>query len=283
MKRLVRTELDKALRNQWFVVAVAIATILAVASAGMSIDMQRTFGLSMSQDEWMGMGATGAYSSWVFVGTGDLFVSGIFFFILPLLVTLPYCASLLDEENTGALAHQYANASRRHVITARYIAVFISSGLVAAIPLMVNFAVLLCCVPASTPEVSSNLYMAMVEQELWSGLYYSLPLLYVVANTALDFILAGAWGGAVLAFSTIARGRVELLVGSYLMVLAIDFGSKYLFGLLGVQAVNVSLLSLLHAGNSGIVRTPLPIMLLIVFLFGISVFLLKRFLGRDLL
>lgn len=282
MRELMSVELNKALKNPWFYIALAIGCALAIWSAATSIETQFHAGLSLSRDEWLGTGATGIYSSWIIVGTGDLFISGIFFLILPLLVLLPYAWSLQTEIQNGVLMHEYVCHTRKEVLTSRYIAAFVSSGLVVAIPLIVNLAVLVCFVPATTPEVMSNIYMGMREEELWSYFYYTHPFIYVILNTIYDFVVAGAWGGFVLAISFFIENRVMLLVGSYVAVLAVDFFNKYMFGILDLQAFNFSLLSLLHAGNSSIFRSALPAMMVPCLLIALAVVFLRWFSRRDL-
>ncbi len=282
MRALVSVELNKAFKNPWFYIAALIGCSLAVASAYMSIQSQYNGGLSAQEDEWLGTGATGAFATWILVGTGDLFVSGVFFYILPLLVLIPYCWSLQTEILSGALAHEYTSHTRRETLAARYIAVFVSSGATAVIPLLVNQVVLMCFVPSSVPEVTSNIYMGMREEEIWTHLYFTWPVLYVAVNVAYDFVLAGMWGGLVLSVSTIIENRVVLLVGSYVAALAIDFANNYIFYILNINGFTFSLLRLFHAGQAGF-RTASPMIAVPLLMAAASAYLLRRFTRKDLL
>lgn len=282
MRELVSVELNKALKNPWFYIAVLIGCSLAVASAYMAIQSNYSAGLSGREDEWLGTGATGVFAAWMLVGTGDLFVSGVFFYILPLLTLIPYCWSLQTEIFSGALAHEYTCRTRRDTLAARYIAVFISSGAAAVIPLLVNLVILMCFVPASVPEVTSNIYMGMREEEIWVNLYFTWPALYVAVNVVYDFVLAGIWGGLVLSMSTVLENRVVLLVGSYVAALAIDFVNNYLFFILNINGFTFSLLRLLHAGQAGF-RTAGPMVAVPLAMAAVSALLLRRFKRKDLL
>lgn len=282
MRALVSVELNKAFKNPWFYIAALIGCSLAIVSACMSIQSHYGGGLSGREDEWLGTGASGAFASWILVGTGDLFVSGAFFYILPLLVLIPYCWSLQTEVISGALTHEYTSRTRRDVLAARYIAVFLSSGATVVIPLLINLATLMCFLPASIPEVSSNIYMGMREEEIWTRLFYTWPALYVAVNVVYDFILAGIWGGFALSLSTVIENRVALLVGSYVAALAIDFVNNYLFFILNVNGFTFSLLHLFHAGQASF-RSAGPMLAIPLLMALASAYLLHRFARKDLL
>lgn len=283
MFRLVAVEIDKALKNRWFFIAVAIGVVLAEASAFRCMSAQLNAGLSMSADEWLGTGATGAYTAWLPVATGDFYVSGVFFLLCPLLCVVPYASSLRSEIIDGSLAQQYARANRWQVLVARYAAVCISAGLVVGIPLLVNFATLLCALPASVPEVASNIYIGFRSEEMLSWLYFSHPLVFVAVKTIWDMIIAGVWGGFVLGLSTLIDNRVVLLAGSFVIALVMDYASKWIFLLLDVNGFSLSVIEMLPSVRAGMVSALFPSLALVIVFAFISACLLARQGRRDLL
>ncbi len=250
---LLRIELDKAVKNRWFAASLAAALFIVLWSAESSVAVHG-IGHQIMQDgnEWAGLTASSAYASWVVVGTGDPFRSGILFFLMPLFVVVPYSWTLRADMDDGSIAQQYVRCPRESVLVARYFAAFITSGLVVAIPLIVSLLVLLCFLPAYTPEVVSNLYIGMQPHELWAREFFTTPLLYVIYNTLLAFALCGLWGGLVLAASTIVRNRIALVVGSFLLTFAIRLINQWVFYILDLSGFTFSLTDLLYHGGSGI-------------------------------
>ena len=137
---LLRIELDKAVKNRWFAASLAAALFIVLWSAESSVAVHG-IGHQIMQDgnEWAGLTASSAYASWVVVGTGDPFRSGILFFLMPLFVVVPYSWTLRADMDDGSIPQQYVRCPRESVLVARYFAAFITSGLAVAIPLIVSF------------------------------------------------------------------------------------------------------------------------------------------------
>ncbi len=284
MKRLLLIELDKALHNFWFIVSTGIGVVLACCSAFLCVQTQMTSGgLVMSQTEWLGLGATGAFNAWLPTAVGDGFVSDLFFLLSPLLMVIPYAWSMRSEMIHGSLSQQCVRATRSQVIRARYCAVFISGALVMFVSLLINFVILLCCIPASVPEVSSNLYIGLQEMDMWSWLFFTYPWAYVLAVLCFDSILAGLWAGLVLAISTLIDNRVVLLVGSFLLSVGFALLNSYGFSLMRMNGFAFNLTDLLHRANGGFVRTPLGVIAFVLPVIVVSACLLFLQKRRDLL
>lgn len=282
--RLVLVELDKAIRNRWFAISLTIALAIATWSAMAAIEThQASMQVTRTGEEWIGLTATSAYATWIVVGTGEVFRSGIFFFLMPLLVIIPYSWSLGSDRRNGYMAHQLLRCPREMALLARYAAAFITSGLVITIPLIANFIILLCFLPAYTPEVVSNLYMGMLPHELFSREFFTAPGLYVAFSTILDFVICGAWGGFVLACSPCIRNRIALIVGSFILTFVVRLTNQYLFYLLDSAGFNYSITDLLYHGSPTFPREAIPTAVVILSLIAAAFALLCARRKDDLL
>lgn len=277
MKRLLSVELDKAFRNRWFVISLLVGCALACWSATISIDalltwQQRSEGVEwVLSDEWIGSTMTGAYTDWMLVAGSDPFAAGLFFFIAPMLVVMPYAWSMRTEMMDGYIVQQASRFDVRKIYLCRYLAVFLTSGAVIAIPLILNFLVCLCFIPAYTPDITTNLYLGIDAQELWARELFTTPFLYVVYNTVLDFLLCGLWGGLVLAFSLVVKNRVALVAGSFLLAAAMRVLNDSIFMLLGVHGFRFNFTDILFQGALTYYREGGPIIVLMFIMGALSV------------
>ena len=284
MKELLSIEVNKAFRNRWFVIALLIGCALACWSAAISIDAQLTWqqgsdGVGwVTSDEWVGSTITGAYTDWMLVAGSDPFAAGLFFFIAPILVVMPYAWSMRTEMMDGYIIQQAARFDARKIYWCRYFAVFFTSGAVVAIPLILNFLVCLCFIPAYMPDITTNLYLGINAQELWARELFTMPLLYVVYNIVLDFLLCGLWGGLVLAVSLVVKNRVALIAGSFLLTAVMRVFNNSIFMLLGVHGFRFNFTDILFQGALTYYREgwPIIVLMLITVVLSITLFWMHK-------
>ena len=130
---------------------------------------------------------------------GGTDAASLFFTLLPLLALMGYAWSLAADPHSGYIAQLATRAPRPHLYGARYGAVFTSAGLLAVVPLVVNFVVLACFLPAYIPSVVDRMYIrACPHRRLLVGLTLTTPLLYVVLRCILNYMLCGLWAVMVL-------------------------------------------------------------------------------------
>lgn len=261
---LLRADIRRAFTNMSFFVAMIISCGLALWSAGLAITSYLEWqALSdgvgwVTSQEWVGSTITGAFASWMVVGAGDPFVSGMFFFVMPLLCLMPYAWSLEDDERTGYIAHLRTRFGNIPILVSRYLAVFLSSGAVVSIPLVLNIIVLAPFMPLNQPDVTTNLYLGISAQELWAHEFFSNPVLYIVLNTALDFVLCGFWGCLMMSISLYVRNRVVLITCPLVITAVFRLVNNYVFDVFDVNGFRFNLTDLLYQSALTYWRTAVP-------------------------
>ena len=147
--------------------------------------------------------------------------ASLFLTLLPLLIVMAYSWSLASDVRSGYIAQLTTRVSRTHFFAARYSAVFISAGLLATVPLLGNLLALACFLPAYTPSIVDAMYIGMIEVDIFSAVFYNVPLLYVVLRLSLNFVLCGLWAVMVLGFSTLTTNRIALVCVPYIALLLV--------------------------------------------------------------
>lgn len=283
MNALMRLELNKALRNRWFVVALAVSCVLACASAVENSVMvcsewARTDGVSR---EWAALSSGGSYGQCLLISVSA--AREAFFLLLPLLATIPYATSLRTERLDGVLSQMYVRTSRGRYLTAKGLATFATGFLVAAVPLVLNFVVLSCVLPAYTPEALDGLQFGLGSHEAFVNLFFGAPFAYLVVNVMIDGFLCGAWALLLLAVSALVDNRVLLLAGSHIFLLLTQYLNDVVFLAAGVNGFRFNLFALLEGAALAEVRSTPVLLLLLVLTLAIAVGLLRACRDSDVL
>lgn len=268
--RLAGAELRRALRNPWFVLPVLACCALVIVNAvqdGLLYEGQRDMTLRFGDptrpnagigNHFKSYGITSSVAWKFWIGTDSTPEARLLFMLMPLSVLLSHATSWRADAQSGYLEQLYVRAPRRICYEAKALAVFVSAGLVAAIPLLVSLVASLCAAPAHLPLVKDLLAL---ESMVWpytpfASLFYHAPLAFVAMWTLIDFVLAGTWATAVLALSLVVQSRVLLVAGAYLLQFALQYAGENLGVLVGLPSRPAGLMMLMRPVGDGI--QPLP-------------------------
>jgi hypothetical protein len=220
--RLLRIEMRRVLRSPWFLGSMLVLSVLATVSAVYQIVNYSTNWKwiieKFSDESYYYHTIYSCFNMWLPMHAGDD-AAALFFMLLPLLAIMGYAWSFAADVHGGYVNQLATRASRGRLFAARYAAVFTSAGLLAAVPLLVNFAVLACFMPAYTPSVVDCMYLSIGPNDVFASVFFAAPGLYVVLRCCLNFVLCGLWGAMVLGFSTLTTNRIALVCVPYIALL----------------------------------------------------------------
>lgn len=235
MRNLLRIEIRKAIKNKWFFIAVGIGLILAVASAAgnaLTEFQSQSSGLQFIDQKNMQLAPLSLYKFWIVTDfiqpTTDLY-----FLLLPFLAALPYAWSLASELKSGSIRNALTRTTHLRCLAAKYAAAFLAGGLAITIPIVVNFLICACIMPDYLPDIYSVLYLGIADTNMFSQIYYTMPLLYVLLYTLVNFAFGGLWAALVMSLGAFVANRVALLAGPYLVLVFLKFLEERLFEMTG--------------------------------------------------
>lgn len=242
--RLLKKELKKAIKNKFFITTLIIAILFALFSAWYKIESflnsesyfntgnPMTQGLSLF-NHWIG----GEHSSLGFT---------LFYTFLPILAVLPYGWSYFMENKAGYVKTVVIRSGKWKYFLSKYIAVFTAGGLVILIPLIINLVIVASFVPAIIPSKMYPLYYAVIHGSLWSKLFYTYPILFVVLYLVLNFTFAGLFATMSLAISFFIKNRIAILLMPFFLIFILHYSRRFL----GYKFYHeISPLNYLHATN----------------------------------
>jgi len=232
---MIAVELKRAFANKLFVAALAIGVALAIAQV---VTVAVPYGLG-SVGAFQRAGAKGCYpnslfSSWMGATSYSIW-SVLYFFVLPLIICLPYADSLYTDVKSGYVANVATRGGIGCYFRAKVLAVFLTAGTVGVVPQLVNLLGAALFVPILQPEPTAGLF-SVPPSAMLADLFYSSPWLYIAFFMALCFVVCGLVACACLVFSYLVSNRFMVLIGPFL-VCAIAF--FVLGGLAGYSPINL--------------------------------------------
>lgn len=161
---------------------------------------------------WIGCEAFSAYNQ-------------MFFLLMPLLSSMPYGISLLNEWKSGYAGQMIARCGRKRYLSAKFIAVFISGGIAAALPLVLNLLATACYLPIAGVDPLA-LQSFIWNADMWGKLYYEYPILYALGYICIDFI----YGGIFACMTLVCTKWLENRFGAVMFPLMINCACYYGIG-----------------------------------------------------
>lgn len=250
LRRCVKIELWKAFHQRAFRVALFIALAIAAADTAQAFLSVK----SLSEGSIIGAGWEGIslFTWWIGIN-GVTFGHILYFFLWPLLVAIPYASSYCRERKSGLALQIVTRSGRKNYLLSKYIAVFVSSGVVMALPIFMNLMIDAMFCPAALIRVSSS--MTTVENgDFMSAVFFTKPWLFALAWCCIHFLWGGATGTICLAFGSAIRKPTLLTLVPFILLVALDLVDLAVRTVLVNSPVrgiiNLSPLSLANAASS---------------------------------
>lgn len=235
MKRALKAELWKAFHNPMLWLAMAGGAVIVVMSV---IDCARDMA------EWTRVtGDFGVTAPDVTLSTEgySLFILSlpyrsttltafIFYQVWPILAAIPYGASYMQDRRTGVYNQVVSRIGRKKYYFSKYIAVFITGGLVVSLTLLTGILADAMVVPFW--KVRLQTVMVVRNGMFLSKLYYTNPWLHILCWTVVTFFIGGctacvtffAWTGLRLQVLVMVMPYAIYFVVSTLLAQLSDLG-----------------------------------------------------------
>ena len=157
------------------------------------------------------------YNSWV-GGRVNETLPMIFFYTLPLYVTIPYSWSYLSEQSTGYDRIMTMQMGKHNYFLGKYVATFISGSVTVLIPMMFSYLLVSYCIPAYKPNVDFALYYQITNIQILCKLYFSHPFITVIVSMLMVGFFAGSWATIPLALSFFEKNKFVVMLVPYLFL-----------------------------------------------------------------
>lgn len=192
MKELLRIEYMRALKSSSTMLVLLSGSIIAILHVITEIlpyrDKIYTFTYPMTVfEKWMGGENHSVYSS-------------LYYLLIPVLIAIPYVGTLKQDFKSGYYKNIFIRTDKKKYFLAKYIVVFTTSGVMAVIPLILNFMLTAMILPAAIPQANTAFY-TISSMAMLGELFYVQPFLYLFIYMLINIIFFGLLATIGLLFS----------------------------------------------------------------------------------
>lgn len=189
MLKTIKAEVKRSFCNRFFLISLFISGALviwySIERLSFCINKNNTFPVDIMPCDFLET----SFTNWL--GSHNMFIQqNIFYIIIPLLAAIPFAGSFYSDINGGYAKNVCVRTKKSYYLISKYIAVFISGGSAAALPMLFSFLICAAFLPSMAPEVSYA-YTNIFSSDKWSGLLFTQPLLYVLLYCGVTFLFAG--------------------------------------------------------------------------------------------
>ena len=156
--------------------------------------------------------------------------SNILVLSLPILSSLCYSDSYLEDINSGFSNFIHTRKDKGRYLLSKFSANFIVSGIAISIPILFNFIVLL----ARFPSIMTNKYIGNETVEitqLFPEVYYKHPIIYILMWIAIYFLFTGLFSSISLSLSIFVKNKITVVVLPFIVLqvigIVLDIFGKY--------------------------------------------------------
>ncbi len=153
--------------------------------------------------KWMGMDNITVYSS-------------LYYFILPILVSLPFTGSMKEDIQSGYIRNVVIRVEKWKYFAVKFGVTFVISGLTAVLPLILNFVLTATVLPLLLPQSNTATY-PIFQYCFLGDYYYQHPFGYVCIFLLLTYVFMGLLAVTGLLASYICRNVFTVVLTPFMI------------------------------------------------------------------
>lgn len=184
MKQLLKNEFSRLWSNKILYLVFGIECLIVVIQF-----FSETFPYRGNGVYQLDFYPLSVFEKWI-GGEKGSFYPTLYFMLLPILMAIPYGGTFLQDIRSGYVKHIFTRSGKRAYFLAKYV-VSMVSGILGVIPLICNFCITACVLPAVSPQAGEGTF-PLVNTSLYSELFYEHPYTYLAVWLVQDMIFLGA-------------------------------------------------------------------------------------------
>lgn len=262
-KHLFQTECKRVFLSRRFLFAFLVS--MAVVLVHLFLVVQTYYSIRPFSDQYHGFLTGNAFSNSLTMYTSAERWERYYYLAIPLLCTIPFGTSLFEDINSGYINHLLVTHKKSDFLRTRYLVTFISGGMVAVLPVVLDFILTACFFPLSKPYPG---YTHVVWPDgFLANVYYHMPMVYLIVIWTIMFLVAGS-------LSTIALSAAGYLRHSYTVLLT-PFVINLVWNIivLDFQAPDFAPSGVVQGAQAEFLLRPLAVFTVVPILLAGSVFL----------
>lgn len=221
MCSIFKIELKRSLLNKWTLIASAITSIFCILHfmdvyEGRMAFFEAVEELGYTKAAEVCTGS--AYEQWILFDPN--LYSYALFFVMAVIVVLPYGASYYNDVKSGYIKQIVSRISVKTYTRAKYIATFISGGMVIVLPMIMEFLAVATIFPIHKPYRPSSIMFG--EEKFLIDLFYDHPMIFTLFRILLVFIVAGLLATISLLVAKFISNYFSILITPFIFTFILE-------------------------------------------------------------
>ena len=212
MKVMIKTELERAFKSWSLWLALIIGMGLSIAQIITRIIPAAMNPLMGYMPDNATLMPISAFQVWI--GNGVSFEYSLFIRLIPILAAMPYAVTYLSDIKSGIIKNYVTRTAKFNYLAAKYIAVFVTGGVVVVMPLLINYLTAITILPSLVWPVG---VFASSPKSIWSAIFYTHPHIYMIMYMILLLVCGGLMGTIALIVSNIVNNRFVAILAPYII------------------------------------------------------------------
>jgi len=237
MKAMLKIEMNRAFKNRSFYLSLSIGFSIVMAHIIMVV-----IGKSENPLKFFGNGLTYPYSvfnSWIGGDSTNPYLSA-YSTIFPILATMPFGISYLNDLKKGYVKNIYTRTNRINYCVSKYVATFVMAGIAVVIPMIFNLLITSAMVPSLLPVM--NGMFSIGGGNLWSGMFYMHPYIYVLMYLVVYFIYGGVFASLALVGAFFVDNMFLLTLFPFIVYYGLGLAAPYVYKYALIRSINPALI-----------------------------------------
>lgn len=226
---IYRNELKRSICNRGMVIALVVSAAFGIAGFLYTLNGQIEYNemlVQMGEERRQYITNDTAYTKWMFFDDSN-FVRYIYLFVMPILAAIPYGTSYYSDCRSGYIKQLVTRVSGRSYHRAKYIANFVSGGLIFLVPAFINFVMTSWIYPMYNP---SPFVAGMHEYMLFYKLFYDVPYIYIIGCMVYYCVISGLLASVALLVSKYIDNYFSIIITPFALAFVAMFIDRILNG-----------------------------------------------------
>lgn len=215
MFNIIKIEMDRAFRNTKMYLALFIGCMVSVAHVLIEVVPV----LKYQEKDNFTMFPHTSYEH--YMGTSAQMISLYFYMLAIILAAVPYATTAYTDRKTGYIKNIFTRTEKKNYYIAKYITAFLSAGVVAVVPQILDFIIVSLILPTIQPYPGIG-YVGLFMENMWSEIYYDNAFIYIVMYWVLDFVIYGLINTISISAMWLVSGKIVFLLLPFIVTKCTD-------------------------------------------------------------
>ncbi|MGL4731112.1 MAG: hypothetical protein ACRCW0_05975 [Clostridium sp.] len=209
---MIKIEIQRIFKRPSFYVALLVGVLIAFLEAISNNHIR------LNSDDFIYF-SNGVYNNLMLYNLGKYI--RMLQTVFPLIVTIAFADAYLEDLKSGFIKNIITRYDKKKYLITRFWVNFVISGLIIAIPFIVNYMLYASFIPSIEPKVFFS-SPVLEQRDFLPYIFFNFPLLHVFTRIFLLFVYGGTFSSIALASSIFFKNKYVITILPFIVYIGMD-------------------------------------------------------------